>query len=137
MAEETYHRIVAFWDADGEKDKYFASTLGSGFSDSFQEMIADLGLPTRVEFRASDEGWYTPDDSDRDWEFVTWTGAEVEVKWKTDGKDVDLPASVTLPRGMNPEDEERVSEWLSAKHGWLVSSYSFDETESTDVIASR
>ncbi len=136
MAEETYHRIVAFWDADGEKDKYFASTLGSGFSDSFQEMIADLGLPTRVEFRASDEGWYTPDDP-TDQELATWTGVEVEVKWKTDGEDVDLPASVTLPRGMNPEDEERVSEWLSAKHGWLVSSYLFDETENTDVIASR
>jgi hypothetical protein len=53
----TEHRIVAFWDADDTKDKYFISTLSHDFNEAFQEMVADMGPPSRVVFRATDEGW--------------------------------------------------------------------------------
>ncbi len=53
----TEHRIVTFWDADGIKNKYFISTLSHDFNEAFQEMVADMGPPSRVVFRATDEGW--------------------------------------------------------------------------------
>jgi|15BtaG_2_1085339.scaffolds.fasta_scaffold00558_24 hypothetical protein len=53
----TEHRIVAFWDEKDTKDKYFISTLCHDFNEAFQEMVADMGPPTRVVFRATDEGW--------------------------------------------------------------------------------
>lgn len=53
----TEHRIVAFWDADSTKDKYFISTLSFDFNKAFQEMVADMGPPSRIVFRATDEGW--------------------------------------------------------------------------------
>jgi len=53
----TEHRIVAFWDEKDTKDKYFISTLCRDFNVAFQEMVADMGPPTRVVFRTTDEGW--------------------------------------------------------------------------------
>ena len=48
--ESTMHRIYVEWP-----DGYFM-TLGI-HDRGFQEMIEDLGRPSNVEFRATDEGW--------------------------------------------------------------------------------
>ena len=50
---------------------------------------------------------------------------EIDVTWETDGEDVDLPGKVSLPEGMDPEDNETVCEWLSDTYGWLVLGYSY------------
>lgn len=47
----------------------------------------------------------------------------IDVTWETDGEDVDLPEKVELPEGMDPEDNEKVCEWLSSEYGWLVQGY--------------
>ena len=39
----------------------------------FQEMVQDLGRPTKVEFRATDEGWYVEGDGTV-WNCVEGTG---------------------------------------------------------------
>lgn len=57
----TQHRIVAFWDAGETKNYFFMSTLCHDFNEAFQEMIEEMGPPSRIEFRASDEGWYRED----------------------------------------------------------------------------
>jgi hypothetical protein len=57
MPTRTEHRIVAFWDEGDVKDKYFISTLSPDFNDEFQSMVADMGPPSRVVFRATNEGW--------------------------------------------------------------------------------
>ena len=36
---------------------YFISSLDPEFCKGFQDMVADLGPPSVVEFRAADEGW--------------------------------------------------------------------------------
>ena len=53
----TEHRIVAFWDAGETKNYFFMSTLCHDFNEAFQEMVEEMGTPSRIEFRASDEGW--------------------------------------------------------------------------------
>ena len=54
--ESTMHRIyVEFEDENGEP--YFITSLDPHFNKHIQEMVEDMGRPTKVEFRASDEGW--------------------------------------------------------------------------------
>ena len=53
---DTMHRVVVFWDDGGVKDKYFLNSLGSEFHADLQEQVAELGPPTRIEFRAHGEG---------------------------------------------------------------------------------
>ena len=48
------NRIFVGWD-----DGYFITTLDPDFNKTLQEMIVELGAPTTVEFRATDEGWFT------------------------------------------------------------------------------
>ena len=37
---------------------YFVTTLDPDFRKVFQDMVADLGPPSVVEFRAAGEGWF-------------------------------------------------------------------------------
>lgn len=46
----------------------------------------------------------------------------VDIKWETDGADVDLPAEIDIPERFIDEDgvdEDAVSDWLSNTLGWL------------------
>ena len=43
---------------------YFISSLDPNFCKGLQDMVAELGPPEVVEFRASDEGWASSDCSD-------------------------------------------------------------------------
>jgi len=47
----------------------------------------------------------------------------VNIKWETDGHDVDLPSEIELPSYIIEEDYE-VAEYLSKTKGWLVNSFS-------------
>ena len=77
----TEHRIVAFWDADDTKDKYFVSTLTHNFNEAFQEMVADMGPPSRIVFRATGEGWvHAPDHT------VLWSSYVERPDTKLDAK---------------------------------------------------
>jgi len=49
--EQTLHRVYVEFEGG-----YFI-VLGS-HNPKLQEMVNDLGRPTKVEFRATDEGWY-------------------------------------------------------------------------------
>ena len=53
----TMHRVYVEFEGG-----YFAS-LGV-IDSSFQQMVAEHGRPTKVEFRATDEGWYEDDMGD-------------------------------------------------------------------------
>ena len=48
---------------------YFMTSLVPNFQAELQSMVADLGAPTVVEFRAADEGWL--EDSTEDFDDVT------------------------------------------------------------------
>lgn len=46
----------------------------------------------------------------------------VDIKWETDGADVDLPTEIDIPERFMDEDgvdEDAVSDWLSNTLGWL------------------
>lgn len=46
----------------------------------------------------------------------------INVKWVTDGYDVDLPKEFEIPERFIDEDginEDAVSDWLSDETGWL------------------
>lgn len=46
----------------------------------------------------------------------------INVKWETDGYEVDLPSEFEIPKEFIDEygiDEDAVSDWLSDKTGWL------------------
>ena len=61
------NRVYVAWEEDGAT--YFITSLDPDFNKHMQEMIAEHGLPTKVEFRAHDEGWHYGDDdffSDRE-----------------------------------------------------------------------
>ena len=51
--ESTMHRIYVAWEGG-----YFVTSLDPQFNSHLQEMVAELGPPTTVEFRDHDEGWY-------------------------------------------------------------------------------
>ena len=58
----------------------------------------------------------------------------INIKWETDGENVELPDEVTIPDGIcscscqeSPsfdENCESINNYLSDKYGWLVISYS-------------
>ena len=54
--EQTSHRVYVEFE-----DGYF---IVLGMSKEFQQMVNELGRPTKVEFRATDEGWYVDDEGD-------------------------------------------------------------------------
>ena len=43
---------------------YFITSLDRDFRTAFLRMVAELGPPSVVEFRAADEGWVSSDDSE-------------------------------------------------------------------------
>lgn len=51
------NRIYVGWPGG-----YFITSLDSNFQEGLEEMIAELGAPTTVEFRAASEGCTTDDD---------------------------------------------------------------------------
>lgn len=59
QVESTLHRIYVEWEGG-----YFITSLDSQFNKHLQEMVSDMGPPTKVEFRATDEGWYEDDMGD-------------------------------------------------------------------------
>ena len=61
--EQTIHRVYVEFE-----DGYFM-VLGA-LDPDFQEMVNDLGRPTKVEFRATDEGWHVEGDG------TVWTCVE-------------------------------------------------------------
>ncbi len=54
--EQTSHRVYVEFEGG-----YFI-VLGMG--KEFQQMVNELGRPAKVEFRATDEGWYVDDDGE-------------------------------------------------------------------------
>ena len=50
----------------GWPEGYFISSLDPDFCKALQEMVADLGPPSVVEFRAADEGWSSSVCSDEE-----------------------------------------------------------------------
>jgi hypothetical protein len=57
--EVTMHRVYVEFEGG-----YFVTSLDPRFSFHLQEMVKDLGRPVKVEFRATDEGWYEEDNGD-------------------------------------------------------------------------
>ena len=53
----TMHRIYVEFEGG-----YFVTSLDPGFNSHLQEMVAEMGRPVKVEFRATDEGWYEDED---------------------------------------------------------------------------
>ena len=47
----------------------------------------------------------------------------INIKWETDGEDVNLPNEVEIPEEV---DEEGVSDFLSDEYGWLINSYELE-----------
>ena len=43
---------------------FFVTTLDHDFRKAFQDMVAELGPPSVVEFRAADEGWFEGSDDE-------------------------------------------------------------------------
>ena len=56
---EDHNRVFVGWPGG-----YFVTSLDPEFHKALQEMVADLGPPSVVEFRASDEGWHVDDEED-------------------------------------------------------------------------
>ena len=54
----------------------------------------------------------------------------INVKWETDGYDVDLPTEFEIPEEFIDKDgidEDAVSDWLSDKTGWLHNGFDIVE----------
>ena len=51
--EPTMHRVYVEWTGG-----YFITSLHPDFNDALQAMVEDMGQPSKVEFRATDEGWF-------------------------------------------------------------------------------
>ena len=51
--ETPMHRIYVEWPGG-----YFITSLHPSFSLHLQDMVEDMGRPTKIEFRATDEGWF-------------------------------------------------------------------------------
>lgn len=48
------------------------------------------------------------------------------IKWETDGYDVQLPNEVEVPDGL---DDDEIADCLSDGYGWLVESFSVPMTD--------
>ena len=44
----------------------------------------------------------------------------INIKWATDGEDVQLPSEIVIPSNI---DEDMVTDYLSDETGWLVESF--------------
>ena len=58
MRERVYDRVFVEWFDEARPGwGGYVSSLDREFQAVLQDMVAELGPPTKVEFRASDEGW--------------------------------------------------------------------------------
>ena len=53
MVIMSMHRIYVEFEGG-----YFITSIDESFNTGLQEMVEELGRPIKVEFRATDEGWY-------------------------------------------------------------------------------
>jgi hypothetical protein len=51
-----------------------------------------------------------------------------DIKWVTDGADVNLPTEVEIPTGIENDDDE-IADFLSDEYGFLVESFSLPMTD--------
>ena len=54
----------------------------------------------------------------------------INVKWETDGYDVDLPEEFEIPKRFVDEDRidsDAISDWLSNETGWLHNGFEIVE----------
>ena len=54
----------------------------------------------------------------------------INIKWKTDGYDVNLPNEIEIPKefiNFDGVDEDAVSDWLSDTTGWLHDGFTIIE----------
>jgi len=54
------------------------------------------------------------------------------IKWETDGEQVDLPTEVEVPDTL---DEFEVADYLSDNYGWLVESFEFGDNNPNDDVS--
>lgn len=47
----------------------------------------------------------------------------VNIKWETDGEDVNLPTEMELPSHIDVDDFDAINNYLSDETGWLVDYY--------------
>lgn len=47
---------------------------------------------------------------------------KVFINWETDGKNIELPDEVEIPKHIGTEDVD-ITDYLSNKYGWLVKSF--------------
>ena len=55
----------------------------------------------------------------------------INIKWETDGEEVELPNEVELPIGIAEYNDEEanfdsINNYLSDKYGWLVEDYNIE-----------
>lgn len=55
------------------------------------------------------------------------------IKWETDGQDVDLPVEVELPDEIDVDAIGEVEDYLSDEYGYLVNSFEIYDNEEDDV----
>ena len=51
------------------------------------------------------------------------------IKWETDGQNVQLPSEIEIPSHISADDEDAITDYLSDETGWLVISYDIEDTE--------
>jgi hypothetical protein len=51
------------------------------------------------------------------------------IKWETDGQNVQLPTEIEIPSHISADDEDAITDYLSDETGWLVISYDIEDTE--------
>ena len=54
----TMHRVYVEFEGG-----YFITSIDPLFNAGLQKMVEELGQPVKVEFRATDEGWYKEEES--------------------------------------------------------------------------
>lgn len=47
----------------------------------------------------------------------------IQIKWETDGEDVDLPEETNIPDEILSRGDDAVTDYLSENTGWLVLSW--------------
>jgi hypothetical protein len=52
------------------------------------------------------------------------------IVWDTDGEDVDLPTSLEIKVPKNLDVENELSDLITQKYGWLISSLNYREVSS-------
>ena len=52
----------------------------------------------------------------------------INIVWDTDGKKVNLPTEVEIPKDVKFKDvDQELADWLSDQYGWCISSVDYVE----------